>query len=259
MPQQAFFFDFDGTLYSHDAKRVSESARDALLGLRSRGHLVAVATGRGPESLPFIQRELAVPCDAMIFLNGQVVYWNEKKLVERFITLPSIRGLIAEAKDRGLAYGGYYRDGEIVNRLNERVVQVWNDFRCPQPVVMEHFEDVYPLYQGHLYVSREEAEEMKELLADYVMNWPHRWMANLISREAGKSQGIRRIMSEAGIPLERSFAFGDGFNDVDMLQTAGHGIVMGNATEELKRSAEHVTGTVDEDGVYQALRFYNLI
>lgn len=259
MPRHAFFFDFDGTLYSHESNCVPDSARDALLRLKSDGHLVAIATGRGPESLPFILRKLAVPCDTMIFLNGQVIYRNGRKVFERFVTLPSMREIFARAKAGGFAYGGYYEDGEIVDHLNERVAAVWSDFRSPQPIVMEAFESVYPLYQGHLYVTKEEAESMKELLEDYVMNWPHRYMANLISKEAGKSQGIRWILNDAGVTLEDSFAFGDGFNDVDMLLSVGRGIAMGNATEELKLSAQYVTAAVDEDGIYRALKHYHII
>ncbi|MBN2982763.1 MULTISPECIES: HAD family hydrolase [Cohnella] len=259
MRKNLFFFDFDDTLYSHALKSVPESAREALRELQARGHETVIATGRGPESMEFIRRELALPCETIIFLNGQVIFRNETKIFERFISLPSLNRIMEMAKKHRFAYGGYCAYGEIVDHVNERVAAVWRDFACPLPAVRERFEESYSLYQGHLYVTKEEAEGMREHLADYLMNWSHEYLANLISREAGKSRGIRWILEQTGIPKERSFAFGDGFNDVDMLLSAGHGIAMGNASEELKRAAEFVTYAAHEDGIRHALARYRFI
>ena len=49
-------------------------------------------------------------------------------------------------------------------------------------------------------------------------------------------------------------AFGDGGNDISMLKHAGIGVAMGNASEEVKKSADFVTASVDEDGVALMLK-----
>ena len=54
-------------------------------------------------------------------------------------------------------------------------------------------------------------------------------------------------------------AFGDGGNDIAMLQHVGIGVAMGNAMEDVKASADFVTTSVDEDGVVVALRHFGLI
>ena len=58
---------------------------------------------------------------------------------------------------------------------------------------------------------------------------------------------------------EDTIAIGDGGNDVSMLGYAGIGIAMGNATDEVKAHADYVTTSVDEDGIYNALKHFNLI
>ena len=57
----------------------------------------------------------------------------------------------------------------------------------------------------------------------------------------------------------RVVVFGDGKNDVDMLTHAGFGVAMGNACEEAKAAADYVTDDVDENGIFNALRHFNVI
>lgn len=259
MEPKVFFFDFDDTIYSHRTKSVPQSTLDAIGRLQSSGHRVVIATGRGPESMAFIRQQLAVPCDTMIFLNGQLVFHQGKKVFERFIRLPSIGPMMEKARVCGFAYGGHCEYGEIVDHVNERVKTVWHEFQNPLPKEMAGFEASYPLYQAHLYITRDEAHVVADYLEDYITNWSHEYLVNLISKQAGKSQAIRWLMSEDDIPLKHSFAFGDGFNDVDMLLAVGHGVAMGNATDELKTVAEFVTGRADEHGIREALEYYKLI
>ena len=54
-------------------------------------------------------------------------------------------------------------------------------------------------------------------------------------------------------------AFGDGGNDASMIKAAGIGVAMGNALESLKKDADYVTSSVDNDGVFEALRHFKLI
>lgn len=61
------------------------------------------------------------------------------------------------------------------------------------------------------------------------------------------------------IPLKECMAFGDGGNDIAMLQHAGIGVAMGNADDDVKQYADYVTDSVDEDGIFKALKFHNII
>jgi len=61
------------------------------------------------------------------------------------------------------------------------------------------------------------------------------------------------------IPLNECVAFGDGGNDVAMLEHAGIGVAMGNAEDDVKQYADYVTDSVDEDGIFKALEHLNII
>ena len=260
MTKRMFFFDFDDTLYSHATKRVPESARQSLLRLQAEGNSVVIATGREPGSLEFIRQSLNIPIEWMIALNGQLLYRNGEKVYERFITLPSIREICSIAAEHSFPCGGHYAGGSLVTRLDDRVRQVWQEFGSPPPHEIPDFEERYPLHQGHLYVTREEAEQyFSKQLQDYLTNWSHPTLMNLISRETGKSQGIAWLLKQNGISPENAYAFGDGFNDKDMLLAVGHGVAMGNASNDLKAVAEFVAPKPDENGIQKALQYYGII
>ena len=56
-----------------------------------------------------------------------------------------------------------------------------------------------------------------------------------------------------------TFAFGDSDNDLRMLQSAGTGVAMGNAKEEIKKAADFITDSADDDGIYNAFKKFGLI
>ena len=53
--------------------------------------------------------------------------------------------------------------------------------------------------------------------------------------------------------------FRSSMNDYEILQTAGLGIAMGNAVEELKSVADYITADIGEDGIYKACRHFGWI
>ena len=82
---------------------------------------------------------------------------------------------------------------------------------------------------------------------------------DLIAKGGGKRTAILRYLELYGIKAEETIAFGDGENDMGMLGLAGIGVAMGNAEEKVKKIADYVTDDIDEDGLANALRQYDLI
>lgn len=75
----------------------------------------------------------------------------------------------------------------------------------------------------------------------------------------GKAEGIRATLDYYGLKQEEIMAFGDGVNDLSMLSMAGLSVAVGNAVPEVKKAADYVTGSVEEDGVSAALRHFGLL
>ena len=67
---------------------------------------------------------------------------------------------------------------------------------------------------------------------------------------------MQRLCRFYGVTPENCVAYGDSMNDAEVLQSAGEGIAMGNANEEVKRIADRVCGSCAEDGLAIDLRRY---
>ena len=74
-----------------------------------------------------------------------------------------------------------------------------------------------------------------------------------------KSTAVRELGRQWDIPAEQTAAFGDHFNDADMLRVVGEPWLMDNAPAEMKREFGNVTASNDEEGIYKALVGMGLI
>ena len=84
-------------------------------------------------------------------------------------------------------------------------------------------------------------------------------LLEFIPKGYNKAVGIDRLIKEIGIPKEDTYAFGDSFNDIDMLNYVEYGCLMGNGDQELKNKVEYKTDRFDEGGIYNGLKKFELI
>ena len=94
----------------------------------------------------------------------------------------------------------------------------------------------------------------------------HTWTAritedliDLIPNGIGKSSGLRDMCDHFGISPEQTMAFGDGQNDLDLLQSAGIAVAMENGAENVKAQADYVTGRPEDAGITLALRHFGFL
>jgi Cof subfamily protein (haloacid dehalogenase superfamily) len=110
------------------------------------------------------------------------------------------------------------------------------------------------LWPGHSYA------ELAELVAGVEVPGVHYSLANadacLMATPPGVTKGtaLESLRARLGVAAEDTMAVGDGFNDVEMLAWAAHGVAMGQAPDPVKAVADEVTATVDADGLARALR-----
>ena len=81
----------------------------------------------------------------------------------------------------------------------------------------------------------------------------------MMIKDVSKGAAIKDFMEAVGEPIENAYAFGDSTNDIEMLEMVGTAIAMGNGADLAKDVADYVTDTVDEDGLYNAMKYYKLI
>ena len=107
-----------------------------------------------------------------------------------------------------------------------------------------------------IFLKRKIIDELYESDKDIYITSSVKQLIEISYKDAGKRSGVQYLAGLLGIDRKDIAAFGDADNDIDMIQFAGYGVVMGNATEHLKSIADYVTKSNDEDGCGICYREY---
>ena len=232
---KAVFFDIDGTLVSFKTHQVPQETKDAIRKLRENRIKVFVATGR---MLKMVEVLNDIEFDGYITYNGSCCVDSGKENVIFKNTVPQ-----------------YVNDlAEIVQRV-AKVVEVEPPVERPVEEIIK--EDVYQLciYVDEPHLQRIIAETLPGCVG---MRWIE-YFADVNVKGMNKQLGIDKILEHFNIPLENAMAFGDGGNDIPMLQHVPYGVAMGNSNDAVKAAAWYVTEDVDDGGLVKALERFGLL
>lgn len=258
---KAVFFDVDGTLVSFKTHRVPQSTLEAIKKLQAKGIKVFVATGRHPSILTEGNNVHEIDFDGFVTLNGQYCFTKDRKVIyENNICREDIVALLEFLKENRFPCAFVEDRDTYMNYIDDVVVNLLKSVNVPLPPIedIERAKDG-KVFQLNPYIPIEfEAEVMKVLPNCEATRWSPTFI-DVIPAGGGKHVAIQKIMEYYGYKKDEIMAFGDGGNDKTMLMIAGIGIAMGNANEDVKEIADYVTTSVDNDGVLNALKHFNVI
>lgn len=254
---RAVFFDIDGTVMSHSRGCVPESTREALRLLKEKGILIFTATGRYMAELKDLPLD-GLDFDGYVTLNGQICTDRSGRVLHAVpVCREDTQTLTEMFNSRKLPLMIFERERMYVNFIDDRVRRTQADISSPLPETGAYSGG--EVYQFVAFVNEQESRELAGLLKQCAITRWNRHGVDIIPKDSGKVQGIQKILEIYGIHKDECMAFGDGENDIDMLQFAGVGIAMGNADETVKAAADYVTDDVDCDGIMNALVHYDLL
>lgn len=245
---QIIFFDIDGTLVDPRTGRISDRTTETLNRLRESGRKLFIATGRPPASLPDLSH---IAFDGFVTVNGSLCYTAREVIYHTPLAPEAVQKVIENAAALGrpvtvatrhrLSANGWDPDLADYYRLAGLELTVDPDFEkaCR--------EDVYQIMLGcreadHPAIIRDAAG------ADITFSWDR--AADVIPAGSGKAQAILKVLEYYHLKPAQAMAFGDGCNDIEMLQTVGTGVAMGNAHPRVKAIAKDQCAPVWEEGIY---------
>ena len=245
-----YFFDIDNTLLDHQTLSIPASALTAIAGLRRAGHTVVVATGRSYDhAKPFADQ---VQPDYVITQNGARILKDGQEV----LSVPLARQPLVELFDwmhtQGHPFGA--NDGGTgylstpARCAVEPLSSVHMPFQCDDPFYLRR-----DTYQGWLFYDESlDASLMPAILERYpdfdLVRW-HRTAVDVMPKTVNKWTGCQWVMAQTGFQAQQAIAFGDGLNDIEMLQGVGLGIAMDNGHPELKAIANRIAPALHLDGI----------
>ena len=259
--QYALFFDIDGTLVSFKTHEIPPSTIQALVQAKANGSRVYIATGRPPliiTNLGAIEHLI----DGYITTNGALCYVGDELIACQAIPKEDVMTCVEDCQKKGHSLIVIGRKDVAVidpqgdvDRIFRQMLAVKNlDKASPLDVVLQ--QDILQLTA--FFPADYEPQLMARMTHCVSGRW-HPEFTDITANGADKGKGIVAMARHEGFDLSHTIAFGDGGNDTSMILQAGIGIAMGNAIDELKQQADYVTTSVDDDGVLNALRHFQVI
>lgn len=257
---KAIFFDIDGTLVSFKTHKVPQETKDAIIQLRKQGIKVFVATGR---MLPMVKVLDDIEFDGYVTYNGACCVDSTKSNVIFKNTIPQkeLDALVERLKWDKFPVSFMCKEEMYVNYKAQIVWDVAKLVNVDPPVVRDPEliikEDVYQLC---VYVGK---DKMEQIIRETLQSCEEsRWIemfADVNIKGLNKQYGIDRMLEYFNISLDETMAFGDGGNDIPMLRHVPYSVAMGNAPDHVKEAAVYVTTSVDDNGVVNALKHYDIL
>lgn len=252
------FFDIDGTLINYGAQNLTEKTFKALKELKKNGVKIVLATGRAPVSLPEFDD---LVFDAKICFNGSLCFTNEEIIYSNPINKTDVYQLVDNATKLGKVSSIATKNKIAANGIEESLKDYFSianlilNFTPDFDNVLKN-EDVF---QVMLAATKDEYSDLLDKTNDVkIAAWWDK-AVDIIPKNGGKGQGIRKILEYFNISKDDAMAFGDGNNDLEMFSEVKYSIAMANASNDLKNKSFDICKDVKEDGVYYYLKDNNII
>ena len=258
--------DIDGTLINRYGDISAENS-EALALARNSGIQVSLSTGRSLKSSLRIIDQLSLD-SYHIFFDGALVSSPDpaEEIYAQPINNAVVRQMIEFAHSQDIDLELYSATHYFAER------ETWSTeahrrFFGVEPT-MGSFAGLWEqerIIKGALVVTtpREEAraESFGNHFADSlhfsqvkIPTYPDVTFINILAPDTSKGKALQALALHLGVSLDEVVAVGDGKNDISLLSTAGLGIAMGNAHEEVKKVADHITLDVAQDGLAAAIK-----
>lgn len=278
--------DLDGTLLNRYGE-VTEHTKNIIKKITEKGILVVIASGRISESVLTIAKEIGAN-KYYISGNGSVLYdmQNDKILYENYLKKEKVLEIIDLCEKNSIYYNIYTENAVIAKSLNYNVAfynyentKKSSDKKTEINIV----EDVYDyikklntdkflkmtICDENKIVFSSILRKLKNISDIDVLDVSHMsqkkiksgtnevsvgyYYTEVSSKNVDKWYAIKEIMKRENIKQEEVMSFGDNNNDILMIKNAGLGIAMGHSNNEVKKVADLITTTNDEDGVAKVL------
>lgn len=254
------YSDIDGTLISSQFQ-VTKKTKNAVRLALSQGHFFVPVSARMPDAIVPIIDSIGIKTP-IISYNGALIQLDDgKEIFSQPMTCQTAKSVCQKLESLSLevvwnAYSGHswYTQDKKNSwvRREEEIVMV-----KAKPLGIDELSEL-PFVHKLLLMG--DPEKITRLEVELVKAFPNLsivksapYFIEIMKSGIKKSQAVKYLSEYFEVAMTDTIAFGDNFNDLDMLETVGQGYVMGNAPQEIKDKIGQVTDDNDHDGIAEVL------
>lgn len=268
MDYKIIVLDLDGTLTNRD-KIITPRTKQALMEAQEAGNIVVLASGRPTAGVEPLARELELERFGSYILSyngGMITNCRTGEAVFSSL-LPresneKIINLSMEHRVDILTYG----EGELITNNKECPYAVIesniNHLPLRQVEDMRSFVDFqvpkFLLLDDGDYLVTVEPKVKAAMGRDFSVYRSEEYFLEVMPKGIDKARSMERLLGILGLGREQMIACGDGHNDLTMIQYAGLGVAMENAVLPVRKAADYITSSNNEDGVGLVVETYML-
>ncbi len=269
MKKQLIALDLDGTLL-YDWQTLKDETKTYLMDLKSQGHSIVIATGRPYRSSIGHYETLQLDTPLINYNGGLITWRNNPDFEEVNVTVD--RDAVIEIFKHNEAYINNafceIRDDIYVMENTDEIQPLLHFFNGAR-LFTGKFEDTLPKNKGTngfiIIANKNQGQYIEAYVAKHypnklmTRNWgsDYEFIIELYTPKTNKGVALKHVAQTLGFEREDIIAFGDGHNDIEMLEYAGTGVAMNNAHEALLEVADfHLKETNQENGIEKFLKKY---
>ncbi len=266
LPYSIIALDLDGTL-TNSEKIITPRTFEALMKAQREGVRLVLASGRPTFGIAALANQLQLADYGGYVLSyngGRIIDWCEKTVIfSQVVDQKLVPILYNFAEKAQLPIVTYLPEAILASKNEgEYLAEEARINGMPVVVAQNFVEEAMQIAGGSTkFLIPGEPEqliqlesEMKAALSEQMEIFRSApFFLELPPKGIDKAQSLQRLLTHLGLERESLMAFGDGFNDLSMIQFAGKGVAMANAVEEVKSIANFVTTSNEEDGIAHAL------
>ncbi len=251
--------DIDDTLLN-DELTVTEPTKQALAAAMNKGVTITLATGRMFASASQIAKQINLNVPIITYQGALVkTLLDEQIIYERYVPSEAARKLLAYATEHKL-HLQLFIDDRLYGMEDNDCIKQYSKERKIEYTIEPDFDRLVAMQLNKMLIIEDPEQleqiepELKALIGDQVhITKSKANFLEIMHKEGTKGHALQFMAQHLGCTLEETIAIGDAWNDHEMIEAAGLGVAMGNATEKLKQIADYITASNNNEGVKQVI------
>lgn len=245
--KKAIVFDLDGTLLN-SYKHIPIKEKKYIQKLYNNQIKIIIATGRGEEAFGLISD---IPYNGVILNNGMQIYYNNKIIKSNFIDKSKVLCALIELDNLNYKIGGVRCNKHYTNFNADKM---WNDISNWEKTEIynlpEQLDKLYIVYQTQLDIVR----IVNKIPSEFNVSIARDNLLFIMPNNISKFSSLKFLLEYYNITEQEVVSFGDDLNDLELIKECGIGIAMGNSLDIVKESADCITLTNDEGGIFKMMK-----